>query len=103
MFVDENDKNNVFDGSTLEDNVEAANVLITLEGPDVGVVQTTQTDSTGAYSFTELAAGSYNVTIDDGDGDIPSAVEYGGKSVTVGPIVVAAGASATADAARSIS
>ena len=90
MFIDENDKNYVFDGSTLEDNVEAANVLITLEGPDVGMTQTQQTDSTGAYSFTDLSAGSYNVTIDDDDDEIPSEVEYGGTSVTK-PIVVATG------------
>ena len=95
MFLDENDKNNIYDGLTLEDNLKAANVLITLEGPTVGVSNTTQTDANGAYSFTDLAAGSYNVTIASTDPDIPATVVYGGVSANVGPITLAAGASAT--------
>jgi hypothetical protein len=42
----------------------------------------------------DLAAGSYKVTIDDGDGDIPSSVAFGGTSVTT-TVVVATGAAVT--------
>ena len=82
LFLDENDKNDVFDGPTLENNLMAANVLITLTGPGVGETQTTQTDSAGNYAFTELVGGNYQVEIADMDPDIPSFASYGGASNT---------------------
>ena len=94
MFLDENDKNNIYDGVILEDNLEAANVLITIEGPTVGVTYSVQTDATGAYSFGDLAAGTYNVKIDPADNDIPSTVTYGGLSPTLPSITLAEGQSA---------
>lgn len=97
LYLDENDKNNSFDGTALEENLPAANVLITLEGPTIGVTQTTQTDASGNFSFANLAAGQYNVTIDSDDPDLPDNVEYGASSETMGPIVLAAGGTATAN------
>ena len=47
LYLDENNKNDLYDGSNLEDLVMAPNVAITLEGPSIGVKVTTQTDSTG--------------------------------------------------------
>jgi hypothetical protein len=97
LFIDENNKNNVFDGATLEQNVAAANVAITLEGPTIGVTRTTQTDANGNFSFTGLAAGQYNVSVDSDDPDLPDNVEYGLNSETIGPITLAAGGTATAN------
>ncbi len=82
MFLDENDKNDVYDGATLENNLMAANVLITLTGPGVADVQTTQTDSMGNYEFTELVGGDYQVMIADTDPDIPASASYGGTTNT---------------------
>ena len=45
MYLDENNKNDLYDGSNLEDLVMAPNVAITLEGPSIGVKVTTQTVS----------------------------------------------------------
>ena len=97
MFLDENDKNNLDDGTLLEDNLAAANVVIQLEGPTIGVTQTTQTDANGDFSFTELSDGQYNVRIDSDDTDIPDNVEFGLASETVGPIILAAGGTAAAN------
>ena len=97
LFLDENDKNNKYDGPFLEDDLAAADVAITLEGPTIGVRQTVQTDADGHFTFPELAAGQYNVIIDSDDPDIPSNVEYGLGTETVGPIVLAVGQPAEAD------
>jgi hypothetical protein len=77
LFLDENDKNNVYDGPALEENLAAANVAITLEGPTIGVTQTTQTDASGNFAFMNLGGGQYNVSIDSDDPDLPSSVSYG--------------------------
>ena len=58
----------------------APNVAITLEGPSIGVKVTTQTDSMGAFSFSELVDGSYNVTIDDTDPDLPQMWPTGSRA-----------------------
>ncbi|MEZ4414887.1 MAG: SdrD B-like domain-containing protein [Gemmatimonadota bacterium] len=94
LYLDENDKNDVYDGAALENNLEAANVLITLTGPGVGQTQTTQTDSTGSYEFTDLVAGNYQVEINSADPDIPSFAAFGGTSDTEA-LAVSAGAAAT--------
>ena len=83
LYLDENNKNDLYDGPILEDLVMAPNVAITLEGPSIGVKVTTQTDSMGAFSFSELVDGSYNVTIDDTDPDLPTDVAYGLASTTI--------------------
>lgn len=93
MFLDENNKNDLYDGAALEDALAAANVAITIEGPSIGVTRTVQTDATGAYSFTGLTAGSYNVTIASTDPDLPAGVAYGGTAVTF-PVTITAGGSA---------
>ena len=96
LYIDENNKNDLYDGSNLEDLVNSANVAITLEGPSIGVKVTTQTDATGAFSFPELVAGSYNVTIDDTDPDLPGDVAYGLASTTI-LMTLTSGASGTAN------
>ena len=83
LYLDENNKNDLYDGSNLEDLVMAPNVAITLEGPSIGVKVTTQTDSTGAYSFSDLVAGSYNVIINDDDPDLPTDVAFGLASPSI--------------------
>ncbi len=96
LFLDENDKNNIDDGAMLEDNLAAAGVVIKLEGTLVGETQTTETDADGNFSFSELEAGKFNVTIDSDDDDIPENVAFGLVSETLGPITLAAGGTATA-------
>ncbi|MEZ4423089.1 MAG: carboxypeptidase regulatory-like domain-containing protein [Gemmatimonadota bacterium] len=96
LYLDENDKNDTFDGETLENNLEAANVLITLTGPGVGETQTTQTDSTGMYEFSDLVAGNYQVAINPADPDIPAFAAYGGSSTSF-PVTVNTGGVAEVD------
>ena len=99
MYIDENNENLLYDGAALESALAAANVAITLEGPTIGVTKTVQTDATGAYSFTGLAAGSYNVKIDNTDVDIPAGYAYAGvapaNTTNSGSVTLAAGGSAT--------
>ncbi len=83
MFLDENDKNNVYDGAALEAFLMAANVAITLKGPNVGNSQTVQTDANGQFMFTDLVAGTYSVGINPADPDIPSYVAFGGDTTNV--------------------
>lgn len=89
LYLDENDKNNTYDGAALESFLMAPNVLITLKGPNVGDTQTTQTDANGQFMFTDLVAGTYSVGVDASDADIPSFVTFGGDTtdvvVTLGP------------------
>ena len=101
LYIDENNKNDLYDGSNLKDLVMAPNVAITLEGPSIGVKVTTQTDSTGAFSFTELVEGSYNVTIDDTDTDLPTDVAFGLASPTI-LMTLTSGGSGTANFAFDI-
>ncbi len=95
LFLDENDKNNVFDGAALEENLKAANVAINIEGPTIGTVQTVQTDANGEFSVTDLTPGTYNVCLADvNDSDIPSTVAFGGTT-TCTTVEVAAGTTST--------
>jgi len=83
LFLDENDKNNAYDGAALEVLFNAPNVLITLKGPEIGQSQTTQTDSTGSFAFTDLVSGNYSVSINPSDPDIPALGAFGGDSTEV--------------------
>lgn len=82
LFVDENDKNDVWDGAVLEDQLAAPNVAITLEGPEIGNLTTVQTDANGAYAFPGLPAGDYNLAIASTDTDIPANFVFGLASNT---------------------
>lgn len=93
MFLDENNKNDLYDGAALEDGLAAANVAITIEGPTIGVTRTVQTDANGAYTVTGLTAGSYNVTIASADPDLPAGVAFGGTNPI--NVTITAGGSAT--------
>ena len=70
LFLDENDKDDIF-SSGLEDELTVAGVAITLEGGSVLDTMTVLTDATGLYEFTDLAPGTYRVTIDSDDDDLP--------------------------------
>ncbi len=89
LFLDENDKNNTYDGAALEELLAAPNVLITLKGPNVADSQTTQTAADGTFMFMDLVAGTYSVGIASMDPDIPTFVSFGGDTtdvvVTLGP------------------
>lgn len=76
MFLDENDKDDAFTAG-LEDNLSVANVTITIEGGAVNNTWTVETDADGMYEVTDLAAGTYRVTIDDTDTDLPGNVAFG--------------------------
>ena len=99
LYIDENNQNLLYDGVALESALAAANVAITLEGPTIGLRQTKQTDAVGAFSFIGLAAGSYSITIDAADVDIPAGYAYGGVApanvTATATVVLAAGASGT--------
>ncbi len=79
LFVDEIQKNNELDlGEAL---LEVAGVPVVLVGPTVIDSDTTRTNAQGMYTFDELTAGSYRLTVlhDHEDAaDLPSWVGYGG-------------------------
>lgn len=82
LYIDENAENGQFDGPTLEDNLTVEGVTVTLEGPQVGDVQTTTTDANGEYSFGDLPPGVYGVTVDDAAPEIPGNVMFFGNATT---------------------
>ena len=92
LFLDENDKNDGYDGAALEDKLAVANVQIGLEIA-VGDTIFTMTDANGDYMFTDLDAGTYKAIIAANDTDIPGNVVYGGTSA-VQLVTVTAGATA---------
>lgn len=86
MFVDENVKNDTFDST--EEALAVAGVTISLQ-LGLGDPITVETAADGSFEFTDLAAGDYQVTIDDGDADIPDNYAFGGsvsavRTVTAG-------------------
>ena len=84
LFVDENDRNESYDGPLLEDFLAAAGVAIGLE-ITIGDTIWTETDADGYYEFIDLEAGTYKVIIDADDSDIPAAYSY---SMTAGHSMV---------------
>lgn len=77
LFLDENAKNDAFDGREAENLLEVAGITLTLQGPGVEDNQSTTTDSTGSFEFDSLVAGSYVLAVDTSDADIPAYVRYG--------------------------
>ncbi len=61
LFVDEGTKNDMHDEG--EDPFPAPGVPVVLVGPGVGQQLPTATDSTGAFSFTDLVAGKYQLVV----------------------------------------
>ncbi|MGD8322456.1 MAG: SdrD B-like domain-containing protein, partial [Gemmatimonadota bacterium] len=80
LFVDENVKNGTYDST--EQPLAVANVTITLQnGLNDPNPQTTQTAADGSYSFTGLAAGTYQISIAASDTTIiPANYALGGAS-----------------------
>jgi hypothetical protein len=93
LFLDENPKNDLYDGASLEDSLKAANIAVTLEGPTLGVTTTQQTTANGTFSFTNLAPGSFNVRIDATSPNTPAGVVYGGPAQFT--VTIATGGTAT--------
>jgi hypothetical protein len=93
LFLDENPKNDLFDGAALEDTLRAANIAVTLEGPSLGVTTTQQTTAGGTFSFTNLAPGTYNVRVDGTSANLPAGITYGGPANYT--VTIAAGGVAT--------
>ena len=60
LFLDSNPNNDSYDTGS-EDPLPHAGFGVALQGPGVGQVRTGATDSTGAFAFTELRAGTYRV------------------------------------------
>jgi hypothetical protein len=61
VFLDEATKNNMFDDG--EHSLTHADIPVVLVGPDVGQQRTTATDATGAFSFTGLRKGTYQLVM----------------------------------------
>ena len=95
MFLDENPKDDAFNGATAEDTLKVANVTVTLEGPTLGDTRTASTSASGVATFTNLVPGTYNVRVDAASPAlVGSGATYGGPAnITV---TVAAGATQTA-------
>jgi len=60
LFLDSNPSNGSYDMGS-EDPLPHAGFPVALQGPGVGEVRTAVTDSTGAFAFTGLRAGTYRV------------------------------------------
>lgn len=95
LFIDENDQNKNYDGAALEPSVGAANIAITLEGPNIGNTVTVQTAADGSYSFTNLAPGSYVVKIASTDPQVPAGLTFAGDTTAVAVVITTAGTAST--------
>lgn len=83
LFIDGNE-NDTYDVN-VDADYDIQGVEVTIEGPDVGMFQSVDTDADGRFTFTELQSGTYNVVIDDADADITDPVALGTtKDVQVG-------------------
>ncbi len=90
LFLDENVKNNIYDGATVESVYALSGVTITIEGGAVNNLATTTT-SDGLYEFPGLVHGTYRVTITP-----PAAGTFGWGGASVSSIVtLTPGATAT--------
>ncbi len=88
LYVDEADKNDMYDEG--EDMLSAADVELSLVGPSVGMTQSASTDSTGAFSFGELQAGNYQLTVAR-NAEFPMDYDYGGDAAGYSLEVAAGG------------
>jgi len=79
LFIDENDKNDMFDVNT-EENLTVADIEIVIEGVSVGVFDTIQTDANGEFLVEDLPAANYRVILNTTDDEIPGAVAFGGTN-----------------------
>ena len=91
LFVDENDRNEQYDGPLLEDFLADAGVAVGIE-ITIGDTIWTETDENGYYEFMDLEAGTYKVIIDADDSDIPSNYMYSGTAGHAMVITVTTGA-----------
>jgi hypothetical protein len=91
LFIDEFSKDSILN-SGLEDNLKIANVPVTLEGILVLDTITVLTDANGAFTFSNLAAGSYRIEAKLGT-LIPGMVTLAGTNPQV--TTVASGANGT--------
>jgi len=82
LYLDENDKDDVFTSQT-EDKLPAAGVQVTILDGTIPVFDTTTTDANGDFSFTGLPKGFYTVEIDPADSNIPGNVAFGGTSTAI--------------------
>ncbi|MCH8991184.1 MAG: carboxypeptidase regulatory-like domain-containing protein [Acidobacteria bacterium] len=86
LFIDEFSKDSILN-TGLEENLTIAGVPISLEGILVLDTMTVLTDATGSFSFTDLAEGSYHITIGS-LANVPGMVAFSGMTqltTTVGP------------------
>lgn len=90
LFIDEFSKDNTRQAD-LEDNLTIAGMSVTLEGILVDDNMTTVTDANGKYSFSDLAAGTYRITLDATG--IPGMVTFGGTNPQL--VTVTTGATGT--------
>ncbi|MBT3774198.1 MAG: hypothetical protein HOF87_06580 [Gemmatimonadales bacterium] len=93
MFLDENDKDNSFSAG-LEDNLSVAGVTVTIEGVLVDNTSTVVTAADGTFSVSDLAAGTYRVTLTMG-APIPGMVTFGGTNPQL--ITLTTGSTGTVD------
>jgi protocatechuate 3,4-dioxygenase beta subunit len=92
LFIDEFSKDNARQAD-LEDNLTVAGVSVALEGILVDDNMTTVTDANGKYSFSDLAAGTYRITLDATMTGIPGMVTFGGTNPQL--VTVTTGATGT--------
>lgn len=92
LFIDEFSKDNARQAD-LEDNLTVAGVSVALEGILVNDNMTTVTDANGKYSFSDLTAGTYRITLDATMTGIPGMVTFGGTNPQL--ITVTTGATGT--------
>ena len=79
IFVDEATKNNVYDEG--ENALAAAGVAVVLVGPAIDDRLPGATDASGAYAFTDLRAGPYQLVVLSPNPAVPADYAYGGSPV----------------------
>ena len=92
LFIDEFSKDNARQAG-LEDNLTIAGISVALEGILVDDNMTTVTDANGKYSFSDLAAGTYRITLDATMTGIPGMLTFGGTNPQL--VTVTTGATGT--------
>ncbi len=95
LYIDENDQNKNYDGAALEPSVAAANIAITLEGPNIGNTRTVQTAADGSYSFGGLTPGNYVVKIASTDPQVPAGLTFAGDTTAIAVVITSAGTGST--------
>ena len=83
IFIDENANNDTFD-TQLEPRITGSTgVTVSLTGGDVATTATTTVAADGTYSFTNLPAGNYQVTLSTTGATGMGAYTFGGTSTSV--------------------